>query len=162
MQLQISYDRAEDRLLLSLAIGGRTVGLWLTRRLTGMLWQVLWTRAGSSVGAAVTSTARDWMLRLQQDKARQTQAVRQERRLQIDSPPLLVTTLKYGPGAKGGHILSLIDAVGKGEQLALDDDSLYGLIRLLDDALAGCDWRLDLWRPSLVAPGDAPPAQVVH
>ena len=162
MQLQIAYDQAEDRLLLTLALGGRSIGFWLTRRLTRLLWRVLWRRAGSSVDAAVAGTAREWMLRLKQDRARQTQKVRQEPRLQTSSPPILVTTLQYGPGKHGGHVLSLIDAAGKGEQLTLDDDSLYGLIRLLDDALAGSEWGLDLWRPTEQALGDVLTSRAVH
>ncbi len=162
MQLQISYDPAEDRLLLSLALGERSVGFWLTRRLTGLLWQVLWARAGSSVDAAATDTAKQWLLRLNEDRARQRQALTQEPRLQSTSPPLLVTTLQYGPATTGGHVLSLIDAVGHGEQLNLDDDSLYGLIRLLDETLATSDWRLDLWRPTAVASEEAHPARLLH
>jgi len=162
MQLQISYDAAEDRLLLTLATADRRVGLWLTRRLTAMLWQVLWQRAGSSVDAGVTSTAKEWVLRLKQDRARQAQEVTQEPRLQTGSPPLLVTTLQYGPGDKGGHLLSLLDATGKGEVLTLDDDSLYGLIRLLDDTLTSSEWSLDLWRPLSAATGDSASSPVVH
>lgn len=162
MQLQIAYDQAEDRLLLMLALGDRSVGFWLTRRLTALLWQVLWNRAGSSVDAAVTSMAREWMLRLKEDRVRQSQEVTQEPRLQPGSPPLLVTTLQYGPGERGGHILSLIDGMGKGEQLTLDDDSLYGLIRLLDDTLANSDWRLDLWRPDNSPPDNATGPHALH
>jgi len=162
MQLQISYDPAEDRLLLTLGIADRRIGFWLTRRLTAMLWQALWQRAGSSVDAGVTSTAKEWLLRLKQDRARQTSEVTQEPRLQTGSPPLLVTTVQYGPGDKGGHVLSLIDATGKGETLTLDDDSLYGLIRLLDDTLTSSEWGLDLWRPMSMAAADASSSQVMH
>ena len=162
MQLQISYDMAEDRLLLTLGLGERSVAFWLTRRLTGLLWQALWARAGSAVDAAVTSNAKAWVLRLKQDRARQSQEVSQEPRLLSTTPPLLVTTLQYGPAPTGGHILGLIDASGRGEQLTLDDDSLYGLIRLLDDTLQSSEWGLELWRPASVAEGDAPSPQVVH
>jgi len=44
----------------------------------------------------------------------------------------------------------------------LDDDSLDGLIRLLDDALTSSEWGLDLWRPMSTATGDAPSSQVMH
>lgn len=163
MQLQISYNPTEDRLLLALSLGERSVGFWLTRRFTAMLWRALWQRAGSSVdAAAVTHTAKEWMLRLKQDRARQSQEVRQEPRLEVSMPPLLVTTLQYGPGEQGGHVLSLVDAAGNGERMTLDDDSLYGLIRLLDDTLSSCDWNLDLWRPLSPEADAAQSAQVVH
>ena len=162
MQLQISYDAAEDRLLLSLALDDRSVAFWLTRRLTGLLWQVLWARAASSVDAAATDTAKQWLLRLKEDRARQRQVLTEEPRLQSALPPLLVTTLQYGPAETGGHVLSLIDAAGHGEQLNVDDDSLYGLIRLLDETLATSDWRLDLWRPEVVASEEVSPARLLH
>jgi len=94
MQLQISYEPAEDRLLLTLGIADRRVGFWLTRRLTAILWQALWQRAGSSVDPAVTSTTKEWLLRLKQDRARQTGEVTQEPGLQTGAPPPLVTRLQ--------------------------------------------------------------------
>lgn len=162
MQLQISYNTSEDRLLLTLQVSNRSIAFWLTRRLTNLLWQVLWQRAQASVDASVTNTAKEWMLRLNQDRARQTRALTQEPRLAISAPPLLVTTLQYGPAGKGGHVLSLIDATGAGEQMTLDDDSLYGLIRLLDDTLTSSEWGLDLWRPLSAETGEAQSAHVVH
>ena len=147
MQLQLFYDPAEDRLLLMLGLSGRNAAFWLTRRMTGLLWQALWKRAGSSVDANASDLAKEWLLRLNQDRARQKQDVSKQPRLQPSVPALLATTVSYGPGTKGGHVLSLTDAAGKGEKMMLDDDSLYALIRLLDDTLASSEWRLDLWRP---------------
>lgn len=162
MQLQVSYDPAEDRLLLSLSLDDRNVGFWLTRRLTALLWQVLWQRAGSSVDATVHNTAKEWMLRLNQDRAARALAVSQAPRLQTSAPPLLVTTLQYGPGEKGGHHLSLIDAAGNGERMNLDDDTLYGLIRLLDEALSNSEWNLQLWRPREAGDDVSVLAQPLH
>lgn len=43
-------------------------------------------------------------------------------------------------------------------------DSLYALIRLLDDTLAAANWGLDLWRPSpdLAAPAVGEAAKTLH
>lgn len=147
MQLQLTYDAVEDRLLLSLRLDDRMVGFWLTRRLTMLLWQALWQRAASSVDGGASAAAREWLLSLKQDQARQTQALTLEPRLASQAPPTLVSTVKYGPDETGGHVLELTDALGNGESLKLDDASLYALIHLLDEVAAVTEWGLDLWRP---------------
>lgn len=147
MQLQLSYDPPEDRLLLSLALEERTVGFWLTRRMTALLWQALWQRAGASLDGRVSADAREWLLSLKQEAVRQTQALARVPRMASQAPPILVSTVKFGPDESGGHALELVDALGKGEALKLDDSSLYALIRLLDETAAATEWGLDLWRP---------------
>ena len=157
MQLQLTYDPAEDRLLLSLRLAERTAGFWLTRRLTALLWQALWARAGSVVDGQASATAKEWLLSLQQDEARQKHALTQEPMMALKAPPILVSTLKYGADEAGGHALQLTDALGQGELLTLDDSTLHALIRLLDETAAVTEWGLDLWRPLSASP-DVPPA----
>lgn len=162
MQLQLTYDPAEDRLLLSMKLGERTPGFWLTRRLTELLWQALWQRAGAVLDSNASATAREMLLAMQQNQASQKHPVTQSLALELSAPPILVTTLKYGPHENGGHALSLIDASGGGERLALDDDSLHALIQLLDGIMLTCEWRLDLWRPLDSIPGLSPASTAVH
>lgn len=162
MRMQITYDASEDRLLFCLDTGDRIVCFWLTRRLVALLWPVLWQRAGSTLDAAVANAAKPWLLRVKQDTANQAHAVTQEPRLQSTLPPLLVTTLQYGPGENGGHSLSLMDISGKGERLNLDDDGLYGFIRMLDEALGGTEWQLDLWQPGTDTNTAATPSRAMH
>ena len=162
MQLQLAYDATEDRLLLTLGLGERTVGFWLTRRFTELLWQALWKRAGASLDEKASSVAREMLLTMQQNEALRDHAVTQSPKLKLDTTPILATTLKYGPGEANGHALSLIDADGCGEALKLDDTSLHALIRLLDETLANSEWRLDLWRPLSSIPGISPASTALH
>jgi len=162
MQLQLAYDPAEDRLLLTMGLGERTVGFWLTRRFTEMLWQALWQRAGASLDENASAAAREMLLTMQQNEALRDHAVTQSPKLNLDTTPILVTTLKYGPGETSGHALSLIDAEGSGEALKLDDTSLHALIRLLDETLVNSEWRLDLWRPLSSIPGISPASTALH
>lgn len=162
MQLQLTYDPVEDRLLLSMKLDERTLGFWLTRRLTELLWQALWQRAGAALDMKASATAREMLLAMQQNQASQKHPVTHSPQLKLNAPPILVTTLKYGPHKNGGHALSLIDAAGDGEMLALDDDSLHALIQLLDDIMQTCEWRLDLWRPLESIPGILPASSAVH
>ena len=162
MQLQLAYDPAEDRLLLTLGLGERAVGVWLTRRFTEMLWQALWQRAGASLDENASAAAREMLLTMQQNEALRDHAVTQSPKLSLDVAPILATTFKYGPGETSGHTLSLIDADGCGEALKLDDTSLHALIRLLDETLVNSEWRLDLWRPLSSIPGISPASTAVH
>lgn len=162
MQLQLTYDPVEDRLLLTLGLGERTVGFWLTRRFTELLWQALWKRAGASVDENASATAREMLLTMQQNEILRDHAVTQSPKLKLDATPILATTLKYGPGEASGHALSLIDAAGCGEALKLDDTSLHALIRLLDETLVNSEWRLDLWRPLSSIPGISPASTALH
>lgn len=162
MQLQLFYNPAEDRLLLALAFPQRNVAFWLTRRMTALLWQALWKRAGSSLDTNASSLAKEWLLRLKQDRARQKQEVSRQPLLQPSVPPVLATTVRFGPGKRGGHALSLLDAQGKGERMTLDDDGLYALIRLLDETLTSSEWRLDLWRPRGPAEETGSVSQALH
>lgn len=162
MQLQLAYDPAEDRLLLTLGLGERTVGFWLTRRFTELLWRALWQRAGASLDAKASATAREMLLTMQQNEARRDHAVTQSPKLKLDATPILATTLQYGPSEANGHELSLIDAAGCGESLKLDDTSLHALIRLLDESMVSSEWGLDLWRPLSSIPGVSPASTALH
>ena len=162
MQLQLAYDPAEDRLLLTLGLTERTVGFWLTRRFTELLWQALWQRAGASLDPKASAAAREMLLTMQQNEALRDHAVTQSPRMKLDTAPLLATTLNYGPGEENQHALSLVDAEGCGEALTLDDTSLHAMIRLLDENLASSEWGLDLWRPLSSIPGVSPASTAVH
>lgn len=162
MQLQLAYDPAEDRLLLTLGLGERTVGFWLTRRFTELLWQALWQRAGATVDEKASAAAREMLLTMQQNEALRDHAVTQSPKLKLDATPILATTLQYGPSEPSGHSLSLVDAEGCGESLTLDDTSLHALIRLLDESMINSEWKLDLWRPLSSIPGVSPASSALH
>ncbi|MFA7269976.1 MAG: hypothetical protein WC073_11575 [Sterolibacterium sp.] len=162
MQLQLTYDSVEDRLLLSLKVGEQTMGFWLTRRFTKLLWQALWQRAGAALDMKASAAAREMLLAMQQNEASQKHPFTQSPQLELNAPPILASTLKYGPHENGGHALSLIDAAGNGELLMLGDDSLHALIRLLDEIMVTCEWQLDLWRPLASVPGLSPASNALH
>ena len=162
MQLQLRYDPVEDRLLLSLKTGDRTLGFWLTRRFTELLWRALWQRAGAALDQKASASAREMLLAMQQKEAGRKNKLTQSPRLELRSQPILATTLKYGPNKDNGHALSLIDEAGCGELLMLDDSSLHALIQLLDEIMATCEWRLDLWRPLSSIAGISPASTALH
>lgn len=160
MQIQLTYDPVEDRLLLSLKMAERILGFWLTRRFTELLWQGLWQRAGAALDQEASASARELLLAMQQ--ANQKHRVTQTAKLELNAPPILASTLKYGPNAKNGHSFTLLDASGSGELLTLDDSSLHALIQLLDEIMVTCEWRLELWRPLSSITGISPASSALH
>ncbi|MDD5175909.1 MAG: hypothetical protein PHQ05_05760 [Sterolibacterium sp.] len=162
MQLQLTYDRVEDRLLLSLKMGERMLGFWLTRRFTELLWRALWQRAGAAIEQQTNASARELLLAMEQSNQKHKVTVTQTPPLALSAPPILATTLKYGPNEENGHALSLIDASGCGELLMLDDNSLHALIQLLDEIMVTCEWQLDLWRPLSSIAGISPASTALH
>jgi hypothetical protein len=149
MQLQMSYDAGEDRILVGINLGERVAAFWLTRRVVALLWPILWERAQSGLGGSSMTEARPWLASLQHDQVREKQVLEQLPVFVQTAAPKLVTTLRHGKAAQGSHLLGLLDIQGEGEMLTLDDESLHGMIRLLEAAVAAANWNLDLRKPDV-------------
>jgi len=147
-QIQIRYEPVEDRLLLTLGLGGRVLGFWLTRRATAVLWQMLWRRLGASLDVGAAGAAKAWLLQLRQDEAKQSQSLVSAPRMAPDEAPMLIQSMEFSRHAGGGHACQLSDGAGRSARLRLDDASLYALIRVIEEAHPKTGWQLDLWRPS--------------
>lgn len=152
MQLQLSHDPVEDRLLLRLDLDGQGYGFWLTRRMTGLLWPVLWSRLEAGLAAGASDAARQWLLALRHQEARAGQAVEAAPPVPLVAEPRLVVTLRHGNDAQGRHVLGLLDGSGAGETLTLDDAGLHALIRLLHETMPQTGWDLPLPVPDAAAP----------
>lgn len=148
MQLQLTYEPAEDRLLLRMDFGDRVAAFWLTRRVAALFWPILWERVQCAQEGAVSADARPWLASLQHDRLREKQVLEQLPAFVPTTPPKLVVTLQHGAGTQGGHLLGLLDAQGEGEMLTLDDESLHAMIRLLESVAATADWHLALQKPA--------------
>jgi len=125
----------------------------------------LWQRAGVALDGDAGESAKEWLLSLQQQEVREKQVITREPRKASDTPPILVTTLQFGDNesTRGmGHTLNFLDASGSGVKITLDDATLHTLIRLLDETLATCEWRLDLWRPLSSVTVLSPTSQSLH
>lgn len=147
MQMQLNHDPVEDRLLLRLALGDRHLGYWLTRRMLGLLWPVLWGRLESGLEAAARQEARQWLLAHRHQQARETQTVAEAPPIELTTLPRLVVTVQHGQDERGQHVLGFLDGAGEGETLTLDDGALHALIRLIHDVAPATGWSLDLGLP---------------
>ncbi|CAB1370923.1 hypothetical protein [Denitratisoma oestradiolicum] len=147
MQLQLSHDPIEDRLLLRLDLDGQCYGFWLTRRVTILLWPVLWSMLEHGVIPGAGTEARRWLLAMDHEKARSGQEVQQAPPISLIAPVRLVVTIQHGHQADGRHVLGLFDGSGAGETMTLDDDGLHALIRLLHETVPKAGWDIPLSLP---------------
>ncbi|QDX82049.1 hypothetical protein B9N43_12810 [Denitratisoma sp. DHT3] len=152
MQLQLSHDPAEDRLLLRLDINGQGHGFWLTRRMTGLLWPVLWSHLEQGLAAGASDAARHWLLALRHQEARAGQSLAAVPPIPLIGEPRLLVTLKHGNDASGRHVLTLLDRDDDGETLTMADDGLHALIRLLYETVPTTGWDLPLPLPDQADP----------
>lgn len=150
-QLQLAYHPEQDRLLLRATTrDGREFRFWLTRRLLKGLWPALHRALAREVGV---QTPADPMAQREVLQFRRQQAVQRAdfstpfeelhgRTHPLGEEPVLVARAALAPARDGRHGLSLLPRAGPGCNLALTDDLLHSLIRLLEDALERADWGL--------------------
>jgi hypothetical protein len=62
--------------------------------------------------------------------------------------PFLVTRIRTRRNAKGQTILSLLPKKGNGLDLALSENLMHGLIRLIKDSAVKAEWNLNLEVPT--------------
>jgi hypothetical protein len=67
----------------------------------------------------------------------------------LGDAPFLVTRIRTRRNAKGQTILSLLPKEGNGLDLALGENLLHGLMKLIKDSAAKAEWDLNLEVPTL-------------
>lgn len=155
-QIRIEFVAEQDRLLLRLASGDNAeVLLWLTRRCTRLLWPLLVKMAESSPRIALQATpeARQALLGMERtrtldnaDFSSPYQAAGRERPLGPE--PVLIAKINAGRDDRGQHVLTFLPREGQGVTLAVDDNVLHALSKLLQDAVEKADWDMKLALPA--------------
>ncbi len=151
--MQVRYDPTADRVLWQLrTLGGDLFALWLTRRMLRQLWPHL-TRLVVLAGVAgqdalLLPEARQMLA----DAARSRSLAGADfstpfnptaAALPLGPLPLLPVAIDLGPGRQGrGLALAAREADGRHLRLELSADLANGLLRLLEQALAGSDWGI--------------------
>ncbi|GAB6043808.1 hypothetical protein [Endothiovibrio diazotrophicus] len=187
-QLNLRYESAEDRLLLLIRTSeGNEIRVWLTRRFTRLLQQVLDSavermvdqvlagRSPSPVAAAPASPAtvelpvtapldRERVKAFQREHARSTVNLSSEYVAKavgypMGEVPLLASRIESR--LLDGDALSLTFAVGEqqGINLALDRDHLFAFVDMVDQGAVVAEWGLPVRQQ---AEGRAAAAGVVH
>jgi hypothetical protein len=161
-RITVEFHAGEDRMLLRVFFNSRAeIQAWLTRRLLKRVWPVLLQMAQAKPDIQVQSNpeARKAMLGMQHEKALQevkfSKAPRNEpqepREHPLGNAPMLVSKVRAGRNQNGQTVLSLHPGEGSGVDLALGDNLLHGLIKLIQDTAVKAEWDLSLDVPTLGA-----------
>jgi len=160
-QLNLKYQPAEDRACLRISTGDQAeYRFWLTRRFVRILWPVMiqLLEADERVQSQPRQDARKTVLSFQHEHAVQaadfsTGYQENAADFPLGSEPLLLTSIRARRNSVGAPVLGLSGEQDRGIELAMTDQLLHSLCKLLADISEKAEWGLDLQ----VVP-DAPPA----
>ncbi len=186
-QFGVDVVPVEDRLLLKMnAAGEATMRFWLTRRFLALFWKGLTEELRKTVAEAKSPAARDFLLDMAETRltAKADFATAFEDRAAVRPPRQSAPTeaapaappppaaqaanalppprllwgfnIKRQPDARTAIVLIATDNARI--DIALADDGLFGLMRILRDAAAKAEWELPLaWGaglPGAISPGE--------
>lgn len=165
-QMNLAYDRQQDRLLMRLSTSDDTeYRMWLTRRMVAGMWPGIVQLVQSTTVArqAVDPGTKRAVVEFQREHAlRETQfgAPYEAAKLTpaIPGEPILVWGIQMRPAPDGnGHDINFLPKEGAGVHIRLQDQMLHAWIKLLQDVMTAADWGLTLELP-IEAAGAAPAA----
>ena len=161
-QMNVGYDRAQDRILLRLSTDQDTeYRMWLTRRMLIGMWPGLVGLVQNTPMARQQSDpeAKKAVMEFQRE-----QALRQAT---FDAPyegdklapaipgePFLVWGIQMRGAEGGGHDINFLPKEGQGVHVRLQDSMLHAFVKLLQDVARVTDWNVSLALPA--SPGAAP------
>ncbi len=151
-QLNISFEPAQDRLLLRLRTDDDSeFRSWITRRYLKLLWGVLKEMLASlsPTPAQSDNATQGAMLAFQEEAALQKTDFQSPYKegastLPLGEEPVLLTDIQRKPGPNGLQILRLAPQGQQGLELTCDLTMLHSLSKLFSDAMQKAQWDLDL------------------
>jgi len=142
-QINVNYQPVEDRLLLRIkTLKGNEFRLWLTRRFTGLLVELLGEQikwAGGIPAVAFCDETKNLFKQGALDKPYEQDQVKD---LPLGESGILASRINYKTSAEGNFMLEILPVKGQGITLNLNKPLLFMFYNLL---LQGCSqsmWRL--------------------
>jgi hypothetical protein len=160
-RITVEFVPEDDRLLVHVYFSkSAEILFWMTRRLVRRFWPVLLQIAQSrpEIQSQSNPEARKALLGFEHEKAltqvRFSKAIEEPQRAHpLGDVPFLVTRIRTRRNGKGQTILSLLPKQGHGLDLALGENLLHGLMKLIKDSAAKAEWNLTLDVPTLSQSG---------
>jgi hypothetical protein len=148
-QLNITYNGAEDRLLLrARASTGAEYRVWLTRRYSGLLLKVLVDLLDQSGGVHDAASHPETVRQFREGALEKNYGTPAESAEMAPALPLgegiLAFRLNYETLKGGNWNLQLLPARGEGLNLALDRTLVYLFLTVLEQALAKTEWHVHM------------------
>lgn len=161
-QFNFSYQTDEDRLLLRVNThDGTEIRLWLTRRISRLLWELLVRRLETApeVAAQATPQAKRSVVAFKRQAAVSNANFKKSyddkaKALPLGKAPLLVTKLKAGTVGSGTHSIIFVPKEGKDVALTMSDEAILTFLHLFGQIVKKARWGLafDLEDKAAAAP----------
>jgi len=164
-QMNVGYDRAQDRVLIRLSTDQDSeYRMWLTRRMLIGMWPGLVKLVQSTPMARSQADpeAKKAVVEFQREQAlRQAtfDAPYEGDKLSpaIPGEPFLIWGIQMRPAEGGGHDINFLPREGQGVHVRLQDSMLHALVKLLQDVCRVTEWGIALELPvpgTSAAPAD--------
>lgn len=166
-QIQLSFDKQQDRLLLRLSTTDKAeFRFWLTRRYVKRLWEVLlkMIERDPSTAQYLDESLRRAMMEFQHENMVRggdfsKQFEEGAGAMPLGNTPVLLSRITGKQNSDGGQVLCMHPEQGQGIDLAVNTQLMHMISKLISDAVAQSDWDL----PLAIDPrlGTIPAAQAV-
>lgn len=162
-QMQVSYVPEEDRILFRINTNARQeFRFWMTRRYVAILWKSIsglihtkqeQSRTPEEKKETAAPKLRDELIQSAEVAAKHKEVVKnadfqtqyqESQYLPLGEAPALLYGVGIKPGADGQPLLCLNPQQGEGIELALNENILHSLCKLIHDAAGKAEWGLDL------------------
>ncbi|MEM7600505.1 MAG: hypothetical protein AAF357_03705 [Verrucomicrobiota bacterium] len=173
-QMQLSYVSTEDRILFRLNTKARQeFRFWMTRRYCMILWNTLSKLLGTEPAEDAPGPERgapplkDALAESAKQEIKHKEVVSQadfetqyqeSTYLPLGEEPALLFSIGLKGGPDGNQLLCMHPEKGQGIEMALNDQILHSLAKLIVDTTTKADWKLDLRFMPPPKSGEEPPA----
>lgn len=141
-QINVSYVAKEDRLLLRVSTrGGDEYRVWLTRRFTGLLLDVLRRQMEKHGGVPALASSGETRRMFHQGVMNQSYDTGSGH-FPLGKQGILATRIKAGPGGDGRLSLRILPEDEQGVTLNLDKTLLYLFYNLVTQGIDQAQWTL--------------------
>jgi len=141
-QMNVTYVPTEDRLLLRIStMQGDEFRIWLTRRYTGLLFNVLNKRMDKS-GGVPTVAASDDTRKLFQAGAMEKKYEDGDKKYPLGEHGILAFGINSGDTQDGNLQLEIFPEKGQGITINLNDALMYMFSNLLNQGVDQAGWKL--------------------
>jgi hypothetical protein len=140
-QINISYQPSEDRLLMKVSSNGEEFRIWLTRRYTGLLLNVLENQL-EALGTPLQTRTGNLANKLKQGAYEKPFETDSSTRFPLGEKGILGYRINVSKPRDGAVNLQLLPEDGQGLNLNLDEATITLFCNLIEQSLTQTDWQL--------------------
>jgi hypothetical protein len=144
-QMNVSYQAVEDRLMLRInTLQGDEFRIWLTRRFTGLLMQLLAEHIRKSGGEPVVASAPETHMMLKQGALEKPYEEERVKEMPLGKTGILTSKMNYKITANSILVLEILPEQGQGITLNMNKSLIFMFYNLLMQGCSNSMWRLSL------------------